>query len=117
MIKDLVKGEECDSESVKLYNTINLYEQVIRGQDSALQRLTKEKQNLQTVLFNKETEASLHQVKTVVDAENFRSLNESYNQLTQNYNKALKKIGGLQTSGKIKSVLILAALVKIFIFK
>lgn len=117
MIKDIVRGEECDSESVKLYNTVNLYEQVIRGQDSMIQRLNKEKENLQTIIFNRETEASLHQVKTVVDAENIRNLNEAYNTLYQNYNAALKKIGGLKTGSKIKTGIIAALIAKILFFK
>lgn len=117
MIKDLLKGDECDSESVKLYNTVNLYEAVIRGQDSSLNKANKENDNLKTIIRNMQTEASLYNVKSVVDAENFRNLNESYNQLTQNFNKALKKIDGLKTGSKIKTGIIAALLAKIFIFK
>ncbi len=117
MIKDILKGEECDSESIKLYNTVNLYEAVIRGQDSILNKTNKELDNLKTVIKNMRTEASLFGVKSVVDAENIRNLNESYNQLIQQYNQSVKQVERLKVVNKIEFLVIVAAAIKIFIFK
>ena len=117
MIKDILKGEECDSESVKLYNTVNLYEAIIRGQDSSFNKSNKEIDNLKTVIRNMQTEASLSNVKSVVDGENIKNLNESYNQLTQSYNKSVRQVDRLKITNKIELIALVAAAIKIFIFK